>query len=71
MVSGQDLVGPVTPVTIQGREGVLALADGQEDPDYWRAAGQFPDGARFLMLAPQSLTQEQVLQIAEQVTYTP
>ena len=29
------------------------------------------DGARFLLLAPQVLTEEQVLQIAEQVTYTP
>jgi hypothetical protein len=60
----------VTPVTIQGREGRLALVDGHENPDFWRAAGHFPGGARFLLLAPQVLTEEQVLQIAEQVTYT-
>ncbi|MCA0145897.1 hypothetical protein [Blastococcus sp. LR1] len=71
IVDAGDLTAPPTPVTIQGREGRLALAEGGASPDFWRAAGQLPDGYRFLMLAPQALTQDQVLQIAEQITYTP
>ena len=38
--------------------------------DYWNLVGQLPDGPLFLMLAPRSLTLGQVLEIAEQVTYT-
>lgn len=72
MLKGMDLAGPVTPVTIQGQEGRLALAKGdQGHPDYWYTVGQLPNGSRFLLLAPRVLTQEQVLEIAEQVTYTP
>jgi hypothetical protein len=71
VVGGPDLTVPPTPVTIRGREGRLALVHGGENPDFWRAAGEFADGSRFLLLAPQVLTEEQVLQIAEQITYTP
>ncbi len=71
VLEGEPMAAPVATVTIQGQEGRLALLDGGDDPDYWRAVGQLPDGPLFLLVAPQALTQEQVLQIAEQVTYTP
>jgi hypothetical protein len=71
VLEGEPMAAPVTPVTVQGAEGRLALLDGFEDPDYWRLVGQLPNGPMFLLVAPQALTQEQVLQIAEQVTYTP
>ena len=63
-------VGTPESVTIQGRPGRLAVMDGGEgNPDYWYVVGQFPDGTIFLLLAPETLTREQVLQIAEQATY--
>ena len=72
LVEGMRLVGPATPVTIQGQEGRLAVADGgEQDPDYWYVVGQLPDGPLFLLIGSQLLSQEQVLQIAEQITYTP
>jgi hypothetical protein len=66
------LASPAEPVTIQGRAGWLALANGDAGyPDYWYTVGQLPEGQLFLLLAPLALTQEQVVQIADQVTYTP
>jgi hypothetical protein len=66
------LAGPAEPVTIQGRPGRLARANGDAGhPDYWYTVGQLPEGQIFLLLAPLALTQEQVVQIADQVTYTP
>jgi hypothetical protein len=61
---------PAEPVMIQGKPGWLALTNGDfGDPDYWYTVGQLPEG-QILLLAPQTLTREQVLQIAEQVSYT-
>jgi hypothetical protein len=69
---GRALAAPVEPATIKGLPARVALADGAEgDPDTWLVAGQLPDGPLFLLLAPPVLTREQVLEIAEQVTYTP
>lgn len=69
---GMSLAGPVQPVTIQGLPGRMALAQGDVgSPEYWFVVGQLPAGRFFLLLAPEILTQDQVLQIAEQVTYTP
>jgi hypothetical protein len=68
---GELLASPVKPVTIQGLDGRLGLLEGGESPDYWRVVGQLPDGPMFLLVAPQELTEEQLLAIAEQVTYTP
>jgi hypothetical protein len=66
------LVGPVEPVTVKGLPARIALAGGYEDePGSWLATGQLPDGTMFLLLAPPALTRDQVLQIAEQITYTP
>ncbi|MGY1622377.1 hypothetical protein ACI789_09295 [Geodermatophilus sp. SYSU D00965] len=68
---GTPLAGPVEPVTIQELPGRVALADGGSDPDRWLVTGQLPGGPFFLLVAPQVLTREQVLQMAEQVTYAP
>ena len=69
---GMSLAGPVQQVTIQGLAGRMALAQGDVgSSDYWFVVGQLPAGRFFLLLAPEILTQDQVLQIAEQVTYTP
>jgi hypothetical protein len=65
---GQALAGPVEPVTVQGLPGRIARAD---DGSSWLLAGQFADGTLFLLLAPAVLTREQVLEIAEQVMYSP
>jgi hypothetical protein len=60
------------PVTIQGRPGWLARANGNAgQSDHWYTVGQLPEGQLFLLLAPLALTQKQVVQIADQVTYTP
>jgi hypothetical protein len=37
----------------------------------WILQARFPDGTDFVLEAPRPLMQEQVLQIAEQITYTP
>jgi hypothetical protein len=70
MVEGLTLAAPVQPVTIQGRDGRLALVSGDAGtPPYWYVVGQFDDGALFLLIAPQTVPQEQLLHIAEQATY--
>jgi hypothetical protein len=68
---GRALAGPVEAVTVKGRPARLALGDGEGSPDSWLVAGQLPEGPLFLLLAPGILTRDQVLRIAEQVTYTP
>jgi hypothetical protein len=37
----------------------------------WYLQARFPDGTVFVVQAPRMLTREQLVQIAEQVTYTP
>jgi hypothetical protein len=70
MVEGLTLAAPVQAVTIQGRDGRLALVNGDEGtPPYWYVVGQFADGALFLLIAPETVPQEDLLQIAEQATY--
>lgn len=69
---GTTLAAAPATVTVHGLPAKLALAKRDEGSgDYWYLVGQFSDGPLFLMLAPQFLTQDQVLQIAEQTTYTP
>jgi hypothetical protein len=65
------LAGPLETVTVQGAAARMALTDDGADGSSWMLAGQLPGGPLFLLLAPPSLTREQVLEIAEQVTYTP
>jgi hypothetical protein len=72
VMEGMTFVGPVQSATIQGQPARMALAAGSEDwPNYWYVAGQLPGGRLFILLAPKILTQEQVVQIADQITYTP
>jgi len=62
---------PVETVTLQGQPARLALArPGEDAPVYWYVAGNFPDGSLFLLVAPDTLTRDQVLQIAGQVSFT-
>jgi hypothetical protein len=69
---GAPTAGPVATVTVQGQEARLVLKDGGEgNPDFWYLVGQIPDGPLFLMLAADTLTEQQVVEIADQVTYTP
>ena len=70
-LSGTELAAPVVPVTVKGLEGRLALVEGYGNPDFWNLIGQFADGPMFLLVAPQELTRQQLLAIADQVTYTP
>ncbi|RBY81120.1 hypothetical protein DQ239_00375 [Blastococcus sp. TF02-09] len=70
-LTGTELAAPVEPVTVKGLEGRLRLVAGQGNPDFWQLVGQIPDGPMFLLVGPQELTREQMLLIAEQVTYTP
>jgi hypothetical protein len=66
------LTGPVRSVTVQGRPARVALGAGDPWPhDSWNVSAQLPDGTLFLLQVPNTLTQEQALQIAEQVTYAP
>jgi hypothetical protein len=72
IVEGNTFDGPVETVTFQGQPGRLALRQGEAGtPDYWFAVGQLPGGKIFLLIAPKVLTQEQVVQIADQITITP
>jgi hypothetical protein len=72
VMEGMTFVGPVQTATIQGQPARMALAAGGENwPDYWYVAGQLPGGRLFILLAPEVLTQEQVVQIADQITFTP
>jgi len=67
---GRSLTGPVEPVTVQGLPARIAMTT-PDDGDGWLVTGQLPGGPLFLVLAPPVLTRDQVLQIAEQITYRP
>jgi hypothetical protein len=72
LIEGNTFAGPVETVTFQGQPGRLAPKKGDVgQPDYWFAVGQLPGGRIFLLLAPETLTREQVTQIADQITSTP
>jgi hypothetical protein len=58
--------------TVQGRPADLIRTDmGSGGREGWYLQARLPDGTTFVVEAPGTLTQEQVLQIADQVTYTP
>jgi hypothetical protein len=67
---GRSLTGPVEPVIVQGLPARIALT-APDDGDAWLVTGQLAGGRLFLLLAPPALTREQVLEIAEQITYAP
>ena len=72
VVEDMPVVAPVEPVTVHGLDARLAqVSGGEERPDNWFLVGQFVDGPLLVLLAPAELTQEQVLEIADQTSYTP
>jgi xanthine/CO dehydrogenase XdhC/CoxF family maturation factor len=70
LLTGYTVAAPVESVTVQGQSARLALRDAESGDD-WLLVGQLPGGRFFVLLAPRELTREQVLQIGEQITYTP
>jgi hypothetical protein len=70
LLEGYATALPVESVTVQGQPARLALRDAESGDD-WFCVGQLTGGRFFMLLAPRELTREQVLQIAEQITYTP
>jgi hypothetical protein len=81
VLQGMTEGDPVEPVTVKGQPAQLVSVPdpftgpgfaGREQPRrMWNLAAQFPDGAVFLLQAPDTLSRQDVLAIAEQVTYTP
>jgi hypothetical protein len=69
MVEGA--AGPVEQVTVHGRPAALVPVEHGEVDRGWFLQARFPDGTTFVVQAPETLTREQVVRIAEQVTYTP
>jgi hypothetical protein len=72
-LEGLAMTGPVEPVTIQGLPGRLGFGDPNGGAcACWYVVGQFPGADMvFLLLGTDGLTREQMLAMAEQVTYTP
>lgn len=65
-------IGPVLPATVHGRPAYLVRVEtGYLDQEGWYLQAQFPDGTTFVVQAPEAFTQEQVLAMAEQVTFNP
>jgi hypothetical protein len=66
------LTGPVQSVTVQGKPARVALGKGDPWPhDWWNVVAELPNGTLFLLQVSDTLTEEQALEIAEQVSYTP
>ncbi|MCZ2807041.1 hypothetical protein O2W18_18190 [Modestobacter sp. VKM Ac-2983] len=64
--------GTVEDVTVQGQPAQLARTDhGGGGEHGWVLQALLPGGRTFVVEAPEGLTSEQVVQIADQVTYTP
>jgi hypothetical protein len=64
-------VGPVIDVTVNDRPAQLVRTDHGGGVTGWYLQAQFPDGPTFVVQAPGSFTEEQVLAFAGRVTYTP
>ena len=65
-------IGPVIPVTVHGTSAQLVRVQSDFlNQEAWFLQAQFEDGTTFTVQAPEAFTQEQVLQMAEQVTYDP
>ncbi len=62
---------PVEQVTVHGRAAALVPVEHGVADRGCLLQAQFPDGTTFVVRAPATLTREQVVRIAEQVTYTP
>jgi len=69
-------IGPQVDVNVNGRPAQLVQVEGDllvdgHFLDGWYLQAQFADGTTFVLQAPGAFTQEQVLQLAASVTYTP
>ena len=65
-------VGPVIPVTVHDRPAHLVQQDsGYLDQRIWFLQAEFADGTTFQLQAPDAFTQQQVVEMAEQVTFHP
>jgi hypothetical protein len=69
-------LGPQLDVTVNGRPAQLVRTEGDYVIDghrylNWYLQGQFEDGTTFVLQAPEAFTREQVLELAESVTYNP
>jgi hypothetical protein len=65
-------VGPVVDVTIDGRPAQLVRLTARDAADNgWYLQSRFAGGQAFVVQAPAAFTQQQVLAVAAQVTYTP
>jgi hypothetical protein len=69
-------IGPQLDVTVNGRPAQLVRVQGDlvidgRSTEGWYLQAQFQDGTTFVVQAPESFTQEQVLRLAETVTYHP
>jgi hypothetical protein len=65
-------IGPVIPATVHGRPAHLVRVQTDYlNQEGWYLQAQFPDGTTFVVLAPEAFTRDQVLEMAEQVTYNP
>jgi hypothetical protein len=64
-------VGPIIEVTVNDRPAQLVRTDNGPMDNGWFLQAQFPDGTTFVVQAPGAFTQDQVLEFAAQVTYSP
>jgi hypothetical protein len=66
-------IAPAVPVTVAGRPGRLVNAHDYMDAElrFWLLAWQLPDGSLATVTAPAEFAADDVVAIAEQVTYTP
>lgn len=69
-------IGPQLDVTVDGRPAQLVRVEGDllvdgHFLDGWYLQAQFADGTTFVVQAPGAFTEEQLLRVAESVTYNP
>jgi hypothetical protein len=74
VLQGMTDGNPVDRVTVHGRPAELvSVPDGFAGPGdphrTWNLAGQFADGTQFLFQAPDTLTRDQVLAVADEISY--
>ena len=61
----------VEELAVLGQPAHVVRTDHGGGHEGWYLQARFPDGTVFVVQAPGNLTREQVVQVAEQVTYTP
>jgi hypothetical protein len=70
----ESIMGPIGPQldgTVNDRPAQLVQIGGGPLEAGWFLQAQFEDGTTFVVQAPAAFTEEQVLELAEQVTYNP